>query len=48
MQKRVLGKTGLRVTPFCLGAMMFGEVGNTDHGDCVLLPKLQEEQPGLE
>ena len=35
MQKRVLGKTGLRVTPFCLGAMMFGEVGNTDHGDCV-------------
>ena len=35
MQKRVLGKTGLRVTPFCLGAMMFGEMGNTDHGDCV-------------
>lgn len=35
MHKRVLGKTGLRVTPFCLGAMMFGEMGNTDHGDCV-------------
>ncbi|MEX2524342.1 MAG: aldo/keto reductase, partial [Gammaproteobacteria bacterium] len=35
MQVRPLGKTGLRVSPLCLGAMMFGEMGNTDHDDCI-------------
>ena len=30
MQMRVLGSTGVRVSPLCLGAMMFGSWGNTD------------------
>ncbi len=28
---RVLGRTGVKVSPLCLGAMMFGEWGNPDH-----------------
>jgi aryl-alcohol dehydrogenase-like predicted oxidoreductase len=35
MQMRVLGHTGVRVSPLCLGAMMFGAWGNTDHGESV-------------
>ena len=31
----MLGRTGLQVSPFCLGAMMFGAWGNPDHDDCV-------------
>src|SRR5262249_51398640 len=34
MDHRPLGGTGMRVTSLCLGAMMFGEWGNADHGDC--------------
>jgi aryl-alcohol dehydrogenase-like predicted oxidoreductase len=32
---RELGRTGIRVSPYCLGTMMFGQAGNTDHDDCV-------------
>jgi aryl-alcohol dehydrogenase-like predicted oxidoreductase len=32
---RVLGGTGIEVSVQCLGAMMFGAVGNPDHDDCV-------------
>ena len=35
MQYRSLGRTGLKVSPLCLGAMMFGAWGNTDHDDSV-------------
>src|SRR6266571_300879 len=35
MQMRTLGKTGIKVTPYCLGAMMFGAWGNRDHGESV-------------
>ena len=35
MQYRALGKTGIRVSPYCLGAMMFGGLGNPDHDDCI-------------
>lgn len=35
MQYRTLGRTGIKVSPFCLGAMMFGTVGNADHDDAV-------------
>ena len=35
MQYRTLGKTGIKVTPYCLGAMMFGGSGNPDHDDCI-------------
>jgi aryl-alcohol dehydrogenase-like predicted oxidoreductase len=34
MNTRVLGSTGVRVSPFCLGAMMFGSTwGNPDHDE---------------
>ncbi len=33
MQMRTLGGTGIKVSPYCLGAMMFGAWGNTDHAD---------------
>jgi aryl-alcohol dehydrogenase-like predicted oxidoreductase len=32
---RVLGTTGVKVSPLCLGAMMFGAWGNTDHDESV-------------
>ncbi|MFI9354484.1 aldo/keto reductase [Streptomyces lydicus] len=35
MQRRILGGTGISVSEFALGAMMFGAWGNTDHDDCV-------------
>lgn len=35
MQYRTLGKTGIKVTPYALGAMMFGPMGNPDHDDAV-------------
>ncbi|MEO3761989.1 aldo/keto reductase [Streptomyces sp. B8F3] len=35
MRHRVLGGTGMEVSPYCLGTMMFGSVGNGDHDDCV-------------
>ena len=31
MTHRTLGRTGVQVSPLCLGAMMFGEWGNGDH-----------------
>lgn len=37
MQYRTLGKTGIKVSPYCLGAMMFGAVGNADHEDSILI-----------
>ncbi|WP_018637805.1 aldo/keto reductase [Parafrankia elaeagni] len=35
MDHRVLGRTGVRVSPLCLGAMMFGDWGNQDHDDSI-------------
>jgi len=35
MKLRNLGTTGVRVSPLCLGAMMFGKWGNTDHDDSI-------------
>ncbi len=35
MEFRTLGKTGITVSRHCLGAMMFGSLGNPDHDDCV-------------
>lgn len=34
MQYRTLGATGIEVSVHCLGAMMFGSVGNPDQADC--------------
>jgi len=34
MQMRALGRSGVQVSEFCLGAMMFGPWGNPDHDDC--------------
>jgi aryl-alcohol dehydrogenase-like predicted oxidoreductase len=33
MQYRTLGRTGIKVSPYALGAMMFGAIGNPDHDD---------------
>jgi len=35
MELRPLGRTGVQVSPLCLGAMMFGAWGNTDHDDSI-------------
>ncbi|MGO8874023.1 MAG: aldo/keto reductase [Acidimicrobiales bacterium] len=35
MDYHPLGRTGVRVSPLCLGAMMIGAWGNPDHADCV-------------
>jgi len=35
MELRALGSTGVEVSPLCLGAMMFGAWGNTDHDDSI-------------
>jgi aryl-alcohol dehydrogenase-like predicted oxidoreductase len=35
MRYRSLGSTGIQVSPYCLGAMMFGQWGNPDHDDSV-------------
>ena len=37
MEHRKLGATGISVSPLCLGAMMFGSWGNTDHDDSVAI-----------
>ena len=35
MEYRSLGRTGLKVSPLCLGAMMFGAWGNRDREECI-------------
>src|ERR1035441_4898940 len=35
MNYRTLGHTGTKVSPLCLGAMMFGNWGNQDHDDSI-------------
>ena len=35
MKYRSIGRTGIQVTPYCLGAMMFGAWGNPDHDDSI-------------
>jgi aryl-alcohol dehydrogenase-like predicted oxidoreductase len=32
---RGLGRTGVKVSPLCLGAMMFGAWGNPDHDESI-------------
>jgi aryl-alcohol dehydrogenase-like predicted oxidoreductase len=35
VEYRSLGRTGVKVSPLCLGAMMFGSWGNPDHDDSI-------------
>jgi aryl-alcohol dehydrogenase-like predicted oxidoreductase len=35
VEYRSLGRTGVKVSPLCLGAMMFGNWGNPDHDDSI-------------
>ncbi|HYA45187.1 MAG TPA: aldo/keto reductase [Acidimicrobiales bacterium] len=35
MEYRTLGRTGVKVSSLCLGAMMFGSWGNPDHDECL-------------
>src|SRR5215213_2209335 len=37
MDLRPLGRTGVQVSPLCLGTMMFGAWGNPDHDDSILI-----------
>jgi len=34
MQMRTLGRSGVQVSEYCLGAMMFGQWGEPDHDEC--------------
>ncbi|MEO1088817.1 MAG: aldo/keto reductase, partial [Acidobacteriota bacterium] len=35
MEYRNLGRSGVKVSPLCLGTMMFGAWGNKDHDESV-------------
>ncbi len=35
MHYRTLGRTGIKVSPYALGAMMFGHIGNPDHDESI-------------
>lgn len=35
MQYRTLGRTGIKVSPYCLGTMMFGSMARTTHEDSI-------------
>ena len=35
MEYRSLGRTGMQVSPLCLGAMMFGAWGEPDHDESI-------------
>jgi aryl-alcohol dehydrogenase-like predicted oxidoreductase len=35
MRTRLLGRTGVTVSEYCLGAMMYGAMGNRDPDDCI-------------
>ncbi|MGD0687338.1 MAG: hypothetical protein ABSA03_19745 [Streptosporangiaceae bacterium] len=35
MRYRTLGRTRIQVSPYALGAMMFGAMGNPDHDDSI-------------
>jgi aryl-alcohol dehydrogenase-like predicted oxidoreductase len=37
MERRILGGTGMSVSEFALGTMMFGAMGNTDHDESVTM-----------
>jgi aryl-alcohol dehydrogenase-like predicted oxidoreductase len=37
MQRRTLGRTGISVSQFALGTMMFGGMGNTDHDESIAM-----------
>ena len=37
MRYRTLGRTGIKVSPYGLGAMMFGGIANADHDDCIAI-----------
>jgi aryl-alcohol dehydrogenase-like predicted oxidoreductase len=44
MRYRTLGGTGIQVSVHCLGAMMFGAVGNADHDDCARIVRAALDQ----
>ena len=44
MEYRPLGQTGVQVSAFCLGAMMFGPWGNDDRADAIDREAIVKEQ----
>ena len=48
MDYRPLGRTGVQVSNLCLGTMMFGAWGNTDHDDSIrIIHAALEITPGV-
>jgi hypothetical protein len=46
MRYRTLGRTGIKVSAYSLGAMMFGTVGNPDHDDSIrIIPRTLVSRP---
>jgi hypothetical protein len=45
MNYRTLGGTGMQVSVYCLGTMMFGAFGNPDHDDCERIIHAALDQP---
>jgi predicted aldo/keto reductase-like oxidoreductase len=49
MRYRTLGRTGIKVSTYALGAMMFGAIGNPDHDDSIrtdeILDRIDEIVP---
>ncbi len=37
MERRLLGRTGVSVSPLCLGTMMFGGLGNHDRAESLMI-----------
>src|SRR5215831_2697758 len=44
MSYRILGGTGIQVSAYCLGTMMFGGDGNPDHDDCARIIRAALDQ----
>ena len=44
MEMRTLGRTGVKVSHLCLGAMMFGPWGNEDRDECIRMVHIALEQ----
>ena len=43
MRRRTLGITGMSVSEFALGAMMFGRMGNPDHQDSIRIIRFRHQ-----
>jgi len=47
MEYRPLGRTGVQVSKLCLGTMMFGAWGSTDHDDSIRIIHAALDHPAV-